>query len=290
MMLKLENVSKQFNAFSMEEISVELPGGYIMGLVGENGAGKTTLIHLISGLLHKDEGRLWLNGVEYDEEEEAVKQEIGAALHGDVFDGRETLIGNARRYGRFYSAYDEKALGDYAFRFGLDIRKKYGQLSRGEKLKFMTAFALSHRPKLLLLDEPAANFDKEFREIFFTVLREYVADGENMVILSTHLTSDIEKIADYLLYLKGGKQMLFGDIERIRENYRMVAGEEYKIRLLTDRVIHMEHGQFGSKALVHNSKKPFDSRLKVWEPSVEELMYYMAKGWSRQGGRENEGK
>jgi ABC-2 type transport system ATP-binding protein len=161
--------------------------------------------------------------------------------------------------------------------FRLDAGRKYGQLSKGEKLKFALAFALSHRPKLLLLDEPAANFDRDFREMFRDILRKYTENGENMVVLSSHMTSDIDRAADYLLYLETGSQVMYGDIEYIRGKYRMAAGEEYRIRLLKDRVVHLEKGEFGTKALVRNSGKPFDPMLKVWEPSIEELMYHVAK-------------
>lgn len=276
-MLKVENVSKRRNTFLLDNISIELPEGYIMGLIGENGAGKTTLLQITAGLLSADKGGIRLDGISIAEEETAVKQEIGTVLHGDMFDVRDTLLRNGNRYGRFYRHYEESALKEHMQKFGLDGRKKYGRLSKGEKLKFAMAFALSHKPKLLLLDEPAANFDKEFRTLFIKVLRDYVAGGENYVILSTHLTSDIDMLADYLLFIKGGRQLLYGDIESVRERYRMAAGEEYKLKLLKDRVIHMESGEFGSRALVYNSGKPFDSALKVWEPSIEELMYFMEK-------------
>lgn len=277
-MLKLLNVSKRRNRFLLDDISVELQGGYIMGLIGENGAGKTTLLELIAGLLSADKGRILVEGLSLAEEEAAVKQEIGVVFHGDMFDIHDTLLRNVRRYGRFYQNYEEGIWQKYAALFGLDGKKRYGRLSKGEKLKFALAFALSHQPKLLLLDEPAANFDKDFRQIFGKVLREYVAGGENTVILSTHLTTDLDMLADYLLFIKGGRQLLYGDIESIREGFRMAAGEEYKLKLMKDRIIHMESGAFGARALVRNTGRPFDAALKVWEPSMEELMYFMEKG------------
>lgn len=275
-MLQLENVSKRLGWFELKDISMELPSGYIMGLIGENGAGKTTLLHIVAGLYYKDKGRLTLDEMDNEEEESAMKQEMGVVFHEDMFDLRGTLIGNANRYGRFYHAYEESLFLEYASRFQLDVKKKYKKLSKGEKLKMAFAFALSHKPKLLLLDEPTANLDTEFRKTFLEVLREYTASGENSVILSTHIPSDVDKIADYLLFLKRGKQLVFGDIESIRASYRMVAGEAYKIRLLGQKVIHIEEGEFGCKALVHTSKRIED--LKSWEPSTEEFMYHMAKG------------
>ena len=156
--------------------------------------------------------------------------------------------------------------------------KKYKNISKGEKLKFALAFALSHKPRLLLLDEPGGNFDIQFREKFHRILREFVADGRNSVILSTHIASDIEKFADYILFLQDGSELIYDDIESIRGKYRMVSGEEYKIKLLKDRVIHLEKGSVTCNALVKNSRKAYDKELKVWEPNIEELMYYMVKG------------
>lgn len=277
-MLTIEGVSKKRNTFLLDHISIELPDGYIMGLIGENGAGKTTLLELLAGLLSADDGEIRLDGISLAEEEEAVKQEIGVVLHGDMFDVRDTLLRNGNRYGRFYRNYEESGLKERMAQFGLSGGEKYGRLSKGEKLKFAMAFALSHKPRLLLLDEPAANFDKDFRALFMKVLRDYVANGEHYVILSTHLTSDIDMLADYLLFIKGGRQLLYGDIESVRERYRIAAGEEYKLKLLKDRIIHMESGEFGSRALVRNAGKPFDPALRVWEPSIEELMYFMISG------------
>ena len=290
-MLKLENVSKYLGSFRLKDISLELPDGYILGLIGENGAGKTTLLRLLAGLYTKDEGSIEIDHLEYEDTEAAVKQKIGAVFHGDLFDVRDTLRCNARRYGQFYRDYEDGLMESYMTDFRLDAGKKYGQLSKGEKLKFAFAFALSHKPKLLLLDEPAANFDRDFREIFQDILRKYTENGENSVILSTHITSDIDRIADYLLYLEKGRQVMYGDIESIRGNYRMAAGEEYKIRLMKDRVVHLEKGEFGAKALVRNAGRPYDPMLKVWEPSIEELMYHMAKrengGGMREAGRDS---
>lgn len=280
-MLKLEHVSKRLGDFCLEDITLELPAGYIMGLIGENGAGKTTLLRLLAGLYPAEQGRVSLAGLDYAASEAAVKQEIGTVLHGDMFDLRGTLLGNARRYGRFYRRYEERALREHLERFQLDGRRRYGRLSKGEKLKFALAFALSHRPRLLLLDEPAANFDRDFRKAFWDILRQHIASGENSAILSSHIASDIDRTADYLLYLKGGRQLLYGDIESIRSAYRMAAGEDYKIRLLQDRIVHMEKGEHGTKALILSSGRTADPALRLWEPSIEELMYFTEKGDGR---------
>lgn len=276
-MIHAANISKRFNGFQLKDISFDLPSGYIMGLIGENGAGKTTLLNILCGLYSYDSGEIRIEGQDYRTAEAAIRQELGVVLHEELFEAGEFLLKNAARFGRFYENYDESILREYMNRFSLED-KKYKQLSKGEKLKFALAFALAHKPKILLLDEPSANFDTDFRKEFHQVLREFTSSGENSVILSTHITSDVEQYADYILFLKKGKQLLYGDIESIRGSYRMVSGEAYKIKLLKERVIHMETGDFTCKALVQHKKMPYDAMLKTWEPSVEELMYHMVKG------------
>lgn len=276
-MVQTTNLSKKLGTFALSNVHFELPAGYICGLIGENGAGKTTLLHILAGLYEYD-GTIDLCGKEYRSNESDLKEAIGYVFHEEWFDGGASLLANSRHYGRYYKNYDELLLKNCFDRFQLDEKKKYRKLSKGEKLKFAFAFALAHHPKLLLLDEPGANFDPAFREAFHHILREFTADGTRSVILSTHITSDVERFADYLLCLKGGKQLLYGDIETVRDQYRMVAGERSKVKALGERLIYMEETSVGSSALIENRNKIYDKALKVWEPGVDELMYFLTKG------------
>ena len=276
-MIDCNNVSKRFTSFSLKNITFNLPAGYICGLIGENGSGKTTLINILSGLYSYD-GKIRISGRDYCNHEYDIKQDIGVVVHGDIFEAKESLISNANYFGRFYKKYSKNLLENYLERFNLNDKKKYKELSKGEKLKFALAFALAHEPRLLLLDEPGANFDIEFRKEFNSLLREFIIDGTRSVILSTHIISDVETFADYILFLKNGEQILFGDVETIREKYRMVSGEKYKIKLLKDRIIYLEEGRISCNALVKHDKQCYDKELKVWEPGIDELMYYIGKG------------
>ena len=276
-MIDCNNVSKRFTSFSLKNITFNLPAGYICGLIGENGSGKTTLINILSGLYSYD-GEVRISGRDYCNHEYDIKQDIGVVVHGDIFEAKESLISNANYFGRFYKKYSENLLENYLERFNLNDKKKYKELSKGEKLKFALAFALAHEPRILLLDEPGANFDIEFRKEFNSLLREFIIDGTRSVILSTHIISDVETFADYILFLKNGEQVLFGDVETIREKYRMVSGEKYKIKLLKDRIIYLEEGRISCNALVKHDKQGYDKELKVWEPGIDELMYYIGKG------------
>ncbi len=280
-MVKVQNLNKKIGSFRLNNLTFELPAGYIMGVIGENGAGKTTLLQLLAGLRQATDGQIQIaeKDVSFAGSIEAkdVKNEIGVVLHGDWFDGNRSLIKNANTYGAYFEKYSQEDMKNYLSRFGLAEGKRYRTLSKGEKLKYAFAFALAHQPKLLILDEPTANFDKEFRHEFISILKEFIANGDKSVILSSHLTGDMDRIADYILYLEKGNQIIMDDMEALREAYRLVTGDAYKIKLLKDRVVHMEDGSYGAKALVRHSNKPYDASLHVAVPTIEDIMFYISK-------------
>lgn len=279
MLVEFKNVWKRLDKFALRDISFALPKGYIMGLIGPNGAGKTTLLHLLLGLYRPTQGDVIIEGEQYAEAEANILNKIGAVLLDELFDNTLTLLQNAKAYGRYYSNYSEDILIAYLNLFELDSNRKYKELSKGEKLKYQFAFALSHDAKLLILDEPTGNFDPGFREEFFRIIKAFIADGERSVILATHLTEDLDKIADYILYLDKGKTIFSGDIESLRTKYRLITGEQYKINLLhKEQVIHVETGQYGTRALVkHGTAYTYDPSLTVTAPTIEEFMYFMTK-------------
>ncbi len=282
--IRLDHVEKKLGNFRLSDISFVLPEGYILGLVGANGSGKSTLIRLIMGLYGADAGEISVLGANPKTQEAQVKDQIGFVLPPEIFAGGCTLKSNADRYGKYYTGYDPGVFKNYCGRFGLSMERPLGKLSRGEKLKFQLAFALSHAPKLLLLDEPSANFDPEFREDFFRIIREFISDGEHGVVLATHLIPDLERIADYVAMLDGGKLVFCMERTKLEDSYRIVSGEAYKLRLIPkERVIAMESYEYGARAFVKHSKHAvYDPELCVSVPTLKEIMYYHAK---KEGGR-----
>lgn len=278
-MIKIDNVSKKLGKFRLENISFELPRGYICGLVGQNGAGKTTLLHLLLGLYRVDEGQLTISGMSYDHAEQSIHDMTGTVLVEELFEPFYSIKSNADHFGKYFSQYRQDRMAAYLERFGLDEYRKFGKLSKGEKLKCQFAFALAHDPQLLLLDEPTGNFDPDFREQFFQIMKEFIADGTKSVILATHLTDDLDRLTDYLIYLEEGRQVFAGDIESFRSGYRIVSGEKYKINLLPqDRIIYTEEKRYGTKALVRHSRlNRYDESLQVTYPTIEEFMYFYGK-------------
>ncbi len=278
-MIELKHLTKQWDSFTLHDLSVQLATGYIIGLIGPNGSGKTTLLRLLLGLYQPTAGEITIEGKSYDSEECKLHNMLGFVLQERLFDDNFSLQENADLYGSYYSRYERETFRSYCKRFGLNPLCRYRALSKGEELKFQFAFALSHHPVWLLLDEPTGNFDPEFRSEFLRLLKAFVADENHGILLATHLTDDLDRLADYILYLEQGKLLLSMDVEEMRQAYRLVAGETYKVRLLPEEnVVLRQEDEFGAKALVrHRAYMQYDKALHVASPRIEELMYFMAK-------------
>ncbi|MGN1033668.1 MAG: ABC transporter ATP-binding protein [Intestinibacter sp.] len=279
-MLELVNVSKKLGEFELDNISFSLPKGYIMGLVGQNGSGKTSIINMILGLYKIEKGHILVDGMDIIEYEKEVKDRIGFVLCDNLFYPYLSLLKNADLYGKYYSKYSKEEFVDYCERFELDVNKKLSKFSTGEKLKFQFAFALSHKPKLLLLDEPVGNFDPEFRKEFLSILSEFIEDGEHSILISTNTTMELEAMADYITMIKQGKIIFSMEKEAMCEKYKLVKGEECKIDLIDeDRIIYKETGAYQTTALVLNDEfSEYDEELVVEAPSIDDVMYYIVKG------------
>lgn len=274
--IELDKVEKRLGGFMLDGISMSLPKGYIMGLIGPNGAGKTTLLHLLLGLYRADAGSVKVFGRNPAEDEIRVKSRIGWVLSEELFHAGCSLKKNADLYGKHYPNYDAALFEEYCKRFELRTEQILKKLSKGEKLKFQFAFALSYRPELLLLDEPTASFDPEFRGEFIRTITDFISDGEHSVVLATHLTRDLDRIADYVAMLNSGRLVFSMERSALEESYRIVSGEKYKLKLLpADRILAVETGAYGSKAFVlHSQRMTYDPELTVSVPTLEEIMYY----------------
>lgn len=286
-MLEIQGLEKKLEGFTLQDVNIELPKGYIMGLIGENGAGKTTLLNLILGLYKPTKGQIIIDGMTYENQEKEIRNLLGYVLVDDVFSGEMKLIEQADMYGKYYDNYDRTLFLEYCKRFELEEKKKYKKLSKGEKLKFQFAFALAHKPKLLILDEPTANFDPEFREEFLKIITEFVANGENSVLLATHMTEELDRFADYITFLHKGNVKYSVERSELESKYRLVSGEDYKINLIKkERVIHKEKGKYATTALVEHTNHSFYSpELDINVPSVEDIMYHMIKSEQERGKR-----
>ena len=277
-MLELDQVSKRLGSFQLRNITIQIPTGYLCGLAGENGAGKTSLLHMLLGLYRPDSGTVRIDGKIYEENEKEIRQQTGIVLAEDLLYPAFSLLQNGRYYGSFYNGYEEVCFVEKLKQYHLDPREKFGHLSKGQKLKCQFAFALACHPAYLFLDEPVANFDPEFKKQFFADLCAFIGDGERTAVLSTHETEDLDRLADYLIFMKEGEAVIASDMEKFRDSYRIVSGESYKIRLLRpDAIVKLEEREFGARALVRHSRLlSYDKSLLVAYPTIADFMYFMS--------------
>ena len=277
-MLELDQVSKRLGSFQLRNITIQIPTGYLCGLAGENGAGKTSLLHMLLGLYRPDSGTVRIDGKIYEENEKEIRQQTGIVLAEDLLHPAFSLLQNGRYYGSFYNGYEEVCFVEKLKQYYLDPREKFGHLSKGQKLKCQFAFALACHPAYLFLDEPVANFDPEFKKQFFADLCAFIGDGERTAVLSTHETEDLDRLADYLIFMKEGEAVIASDMEKFRDSYRIVSGASYKIRLLRpDAIVKLEEREFGARALVRHSRLlSYDKSLLVAYPTIADFMYFMS--------------
>lgn len=281
-MLEVKELSKQIGSFRLDNISLHLPKGYIMGLIGENGAGKTTLIRCLLDIYHKDYGKVWINGISLDEDEAAAKSQLGVVLESSMYDENMSALDNARIYGGLFPDYDEATFLKYMNRFNVDTGKKLKKLSRGMEIKFQIALALSHNAKLIIMDEPAGNLDESSRLELSHIVQDFISDGERSVLLSTHITAQLEDIADYITYMHNGRILFVHDKESLAEEYILVSGEDYKIRLIPkELVIGIRKGKYATEALVKKTRRYQPNwEVTVSTPTIEQIMFYISSGFS----------
>lgn len=276
-LLEVEHVGKVYENFSLKDINFCLEEGTIMGLVGTNGAGKTTLIQIILGLLQK-EGVVRIGGMDTQQYEKETKDLCGFVLDDNPFLNAMSAIGNARIFGPYYSGWDENKFRRYCKKFDVNIKKQLSKLSKGTVIKFQLAFALSHDARLFVFDEPSAGLDPIFRRELLDIMYDITMDEKRSVIFSTHLTNDLDRVADSITMLHKGEQLFMMQKEELFDRYLLVRGKEDRIDDLPEAVVvaskHMEHY---SEALILKTGDPKYSDLETMQPSIEDIMIYLTQ-------------
>lgn len=225
MALSVTGLTKHYDSgFTLDDVTFDLPSGYIMGLVGPNGAGKSTLIKLILNMTTRDAGRIEVLGLDAMADEERAKEQLGVVLDSSYFIEYMTVDAVERTSSPMYPLWDHNLFDAYLRRFGLGRNKKIKDLSRGMQMKLMLAVALSHDAKLLILDEPTSGLDVLSRDELMDILSDYVADGGHSVIFSTHITADLERCADFLAYITNGMLYYSGPKDEFEDAFRLVKG------------------------------------------------------------------
>ncbi|BBI33376.1 ABC transporter ATP-binding protein [Cohnella abietis] len=275
--LEIKNLNKKYKNFELKDVTFQLEQGYIMGFIGTNGAGKTTTIKSIMNLTHVSSGEISILGKNFIENEIELKQEIGYAF-GDInFYTRSKIKTLTNVVKRFYNNWNEETYYNYLRRFKLDENKKVIELSTGMKVKYNLALALSHGAKLLILDEPTSGLDPVARDDLIDIFQELVVEGEISILFSTHITSDLEKCADYITFINNGQIINSSEKEEFINTYRLLSGTESQLSLVKNQLISFKVNSFGFTGLIHS--KDFDpaSDIKATLPNLEEIMIYFSK-------------
>ena len=279
--LEISHLTKDYGSFKLDDVSFTVPGGTIMGLIGENGAGKSTTIKCILNLIHRDGGTITVFGRDTLREERAVKADIGVVLDEVLF---HDLL-QPRQLGKILSSlypnWDNGIFEHYREKFGLTGNKTVKEFSRGMKMKLAIAAAFAARPRLLLLDEATSGLDPVVRDEILDEFLAFIQDEDHAILISSHITSDLEKAADYITYLHKGRVALSGAKDELLDSYgKLVCGRAELERVDKALLGGCRMSQFGCEALVKD-RRAFARRypaLTVDSVTLEDIMVLTGKG------------
>lgn len=279
--IELKGVGKSYGGFALRDISFDLPSGSILGLVGENGAGKTTIIKLIMNAIRRDSGSIRVLGQDNQQPDFArLKQDIGVVLDEAYFPNVLTPRQVERVMRHTYINWDKGQFFDYLRRFALPLDKSFMEFSRGMKMKLAIAVALSHSPRLLILDEATSGLDPMVREEILDIFNDFTRSEEHSVLLSSHIVSDLEKICDYIAFVHQGQLLFCEEKDLLLDEYALVnLGHGDFEALPEEAVLGCRQTQFGVKALVR--KHEIASAFVTEHTNLEDIILFLAKGEKR---------
>lgn len=275
--LEIKNLCKSYSSFSLENVSFTLPQGCVMGFIGENGAGKTTTIKAILNLIHRDSGNITMLGMDNRTDEQKIKQQIGVVLEDSTFPAFyrakdvNAVLQNA------YHTWHSEQFFSYLKRFQVDERKKISEYSKGMRMKLSIAAALSHEARLLLLDEPTSGLDPIVRDEVLDLFWEFLQDEEHSVLMSSHITSDLDKIADYVTFIHEGKILLSERRDNLLDTLGILKCPIEQLRAIDHAAIKARRiGSFGAEALVRRNL--IHGNYSIDPVNIEQIMLFYTRG------------
>ena len=275
--IEIRGLTKRYEGFTLDHVNLDVPGGTIMGLIGENGAGKSTLIKGLLGLI-RCEGECRVLGQPLTD---GLKNEIGVVLDESMFHDALNPMQIEKILSGVFSGWNKQLYADYLDKFQLPPKQLLKEYSRGMKMKLSIAAALAHRPKVLILDEATGGLDPVVRNEILDEFIRFVSDEEHGILISSHITSDLERAADYVTYLHLGTVFLSGEKdELLRSHGRLVCSSSDLELLPKDELLGLRQGKFGCEALVKN-RQEFARRytgLLIEPVSLEDIMVFTGRG------------
>ncbi|WP_047981765.1 ABC transporter ATP-binding protein [Ornithinibacillus contaminans] len=277
--VEFHHVTKNRKDFSIENISFTIPRGYITGFIGPNGSGKTTTIQMMMDILQFDEGNIKLFGASH--QDSSIKQKIGF-VYDELYMYEDFTIKNMKSFiAPLYESWNEELFQQYVKKFELPTRKKIKKFSKGMKMKTSLLFALSHEPEFIVMDEPTAGLDPVFRRELLDLLQELMVKENQTIFFSTHITTDLDRIADYIIFIDKGKILFQNSMEDIKENFHIVKGKTELIDADTKELFTgIKQSEVGFTALFEGDPalfKPFGESVVIEPASIEDIMYFMTR-------------
>ena len=280
--IEIKKLKKKYdNNFELGEINLEIPSGYIIGLIGENGAGKTTLIKSILNIISKDSGDIKIFNKDNKKYESFVKEDIGIVLDGMFFPEILTPNDINTIMKDTYKEWDKELFYKYLSDFKIPNNKKIKDFSKGMRKKLEIATALSHKPKLLILDEPTSGLDPVVRDDILDIFLDFIKDEEHTILLSTHITSDLEHIADKIIFIDNGKVILNENKDELLDNYGVLKCDKDSFNKISkEDIISYKKNKYNYEVLIKNKnkmKKKYKDSV-IDKITLEELMVLVIKG------------
>ncbi len=280
--IELQHINKSFNGFQVKDLSIAVKKGYVTGFIGGNGAGKSTTIKLIMNLLQQDSGSISIFGLNYNQHEKEIKQRIGFVYDENIFYENLTLKEMKKIIQPAYKNWDDKAFQHYVDQFELPLNKKMKTLSKGMKMKASLTIALAHHAELIIMDEPTSGLDPIFRRELLNILHDLMQNGDKTIFFSTHITTDLDRIADYITFIQNGKHMFTKEFYKIEEEYAIVKGTLDLLDSETEQeFIAIRKTNSGFEALTAHKNRVanlFGDTVILEKPTLEDIMYYSKKG------------
>lgn len=274
--IEIKNLTKSFPGFTLNNLNLTLPGGCILGLIGENGAGKSTTIKLILDIIHKDSGSITILGRDNTENIRLTKEEVGVVMDEIGLPECLTVKQVGKVMAHTFRNWDTSAYQALVQRMDLPEKKPFKDFSRGMKMKLGIAIALSHHCKLLLLDEATSGLDPVVRDDVVEMLSEFTRDEGHSILISSHIVSDLEKLCDYIAFLHKGRLLLWEEKDVLLAEYGVIHCTSEQLESIAPEAIkHKKESPYGVEALVLRSGVPSD--LHISPISIEELFVYMVK-------------
>lgn len=277
--LEISGLNKSYEGFALRDVSFSLPKGYIMGFVGQNGSGKTTTIRSILNMAKKDSGKISVFGLDSVDNAVEIKERLGVVFDSLYLANHLTVKHVDKQLAPFYKDWSSEEFFRRIKAFGLPDDRKVGDFSKGMKMKLMVAVALSHKAELMILDEPTSGLDPVARDELLDILSEYIGDENRSVLFSTHITSDVERIADYITVLHGGRVWFTGTKDELHEKYLVLRGAEEDISSsLREKCIGFHAYRNGFDALISSDLLgEIPKELETEKASIDEILVYIAK-------------